>query len=113
MKKILLLSYMILNFSYANVLYTSLGCEDESDLIQAQTFFSNDEDVSMEKLYAYALENNCEIIYPKSKIEQIGKPTKKGLLKIYSKEFNKYLYIFPRNVKKEYTEENHLLKRKF
>jgi len=113
MKKVLFALLLICSFSYASVLFTSLGCENKSDLKAMGKVDFKGKNASMEKLYKYAIENNCEIIRPSDKIKQMGKATKDGFIKVYVEGYDKHLFIFSKNVKNKYSKSNHLLKKSF
>jgi len=116
MKKILLTAIAIGSFAYADVSSTSVGCENKEDLINLSKKIELNKknvNIDMNKLYKYMIEKNCEVINPKTKINQKGKPTKDGFLHVYVKEYDKYLYIYSDKVKNTYTPTNNKLNRSF
>ncbi len=114
MKKIILTAVVICNFAYAGVMSTSIGCENKEDLINLTNNVKlNGNDVQMDELYKYLIENNCEIINPKDKITQQGKPTEDGFLRLYVEKYDKYLFIKNSKVKDNYTPTNNKLNRSF
>ena len=69
--------------------------------------------IDIEKAYKYAIENNCEIIYPNDDLKQIGKGTKDGVINVFVKKYNKTLYIFRKNLKDKNTKKSNILDKSF
>jgi len=99
--------------SYAGVSATILGCENKSDLIKIKKSSTKTANMDIEKVYKYAIENNCEIIYPNDDLERIGKATKDGVINVFVKKYNKTLYIFTKNFKNKNTKKSNILDKSF
>lgn len=114
MKRIIILvSLVFLNFAFAGVTHTTFACQDTNDLMKLKSANLEVKDLSVEKIYEYAINNNCEILNPSDEIKVLSKPSKSGFLKILVIKDNKVLYTFEDAVKYKFSSENHLLKKSF
>ena len=113
MIKIIFLVLTTFCFAYAGVIKSTVGCVDKADLIEFQKLLKEKKLNSISEVYKFTIENDCELIEPKDKIKQIGKPKKGGFLYIYVQKYNKDLYILSNRIKNKFTQENHLLNKSF
>ena len=113
MKKIILFVFIVCGFLNAGVIKSTVGCVDKADLIEFQKLLKDKKFNSISEVYKFSIENDCEMIEPKDKIKQIGKPKKGGFLYIYVEKYDKDLYILSNRVKNKFTQDNHLFNKSF